>query len=265
MTPLRCPPRRGYPLGHIVDSDEFEEMPRHEPAWQVRDRIAAYRKDLVAAGYSPVPVNGKAPALEEWQKTSASNNLIDHWIDQYPDALSTGVLTRNTPAIDIDVTDEEIAEELTALAEEILGKSPIRIGRAPKRAMLYRTDAPFPKLTRAFTSPTGEAHRVEVLADGAERYLSVTDRRVSRGGWDARAFAALPEEIRLRLLRRALDRHGHEGPAELGKIETLLGAMDRAMADGKTRLKQTLAGAAISLSEGRILVQPAPPRRRRTA
>jgi tRNA(Ile)-lysidine synthase len=104
---------------------------------------------------------------------------------------------------------------------------------------------------------------VEVLADGAERYLSLTDRGVALGGYDARAFAALPEEIRLRLLKRAIDRHGHEGPAELGKIESLLAVLDGAIAERQTRLKQTLAGAAVSLSKGRILVQPAPPRRRR--
>ena len=106
---------------------------------------------------------------------------------------------------------------------------------------------------------------VEVLADGAERYLALTDRDAAIGGHDARAFAALPEEIRLRLLKRAIDRCGHEGPAELGKVEALLAAIDRAVAEGHTRLKQTLAGAAISLSKGRILVQPAPPRRRRKA
>lgn len=104
---------------------------------------------------------------------------------------------------------------------------------------------------------------VEVLADGAQRYLTAVDRNASLGGYDARAFAGLPEEIRLRLLRRAIGRHGHEGPAELGKVEALLAALDRAMSDGQTRLKQTLAGAAISLSRGRILVQPAPPRRSR--
>jgi tRNA(Ile)-lysidine synthase len=104
---------------------------------------------------------------------------------------------------------------------------------------------------------------VEVLADGAERYLTLTDRSAARGGYDAHRFAALPDEIKLRLLKRAIDRCGHEGPAELGKVETLLAAVDRAMADGQTRLKQTLAGAAISLARGRILIQPAPPRRRR--
>jgi tRNA(Ile)-lysidine synthase len=106
---------------------------------------------------------------------------------------------------------------------------------------------------------------VEMLADGAERYLALTDRGAFRGGYDVRAFAGLPEEVRLRLLRRAIDRHGHEGPAELGKVEALLAGIDRAVAEGQTRLKQTLAGAAISLSKGRILIQPAPPRRRRPA
>jgi hypothetical protein len=72
---------------------------------------------------------------------------------------------------------------------------------------------------------------IEVLADGAERYLALRDRDdASRFGFDAGAFAGLPEEIRLRLLKRAIDRAGHEGPAELGKVEALLAALDRAVA-----------------------------------
>jgi tRNA(Ile)-lysidine synthase len=75
----------------------------------------------------------------------------------------------------------------------------------------------------------------------------------------------LSEEIRLRLLMRAIDRVGHEGPAELGKAEALLAVLDRAIAEGEVRLKQTLAGAAISLVGGRIHVAAAPPRRGRKA
>ena len=86
---------------------------------------------------------------------------------------------------------------------------------------------------------------LEVLVDGAERYLALRDRDdAARFGFDAAAFAGLAEEIRLRLLKRAIDRVGHEGPAELGKVEALLAALDRAVADGRgPRLKQTLAGA----------------------
>jgi tRNA(Ile)-lysidine synthase len=125
---------------------------------------------------------------------------------------------------------------------------------------------------------------VEVLADGAERFLALRDRQGVQPGFDARtfkartfdakgfdadaaAFAAMPEEIRLRVLLRAINRFGHEGPAELGKVEALLTALQRAAAENaagrQPRLKQTLAGALVSLIGGRIHVEPAPPRRRR--
>ena len=85
--------------------------------------------------------------------------------------------------------------------------------------------------------------------------------------FDARAFAAMPEEIRVRLLLRAINRFGHEGPAELGKVEALLAALDRTAAESaagrRSKLKQTLAGALVSLIDGRIRVEPSPPRRRR--
>jgi len=132
---------------------------------------------------------------------------------------------------------------------------------------------------------------VEILVDGAERYLALRDREAPCAGFDAnafasafdastfdakafdaktfdaKAFAAMPEEIRLRLLKRAIDRFGHEGPAELGKVEALLAALDQAGAkkgkERRPRLKQTLAGALVSLTDGRIRVEPAPPRRGR--
>ncbi|MEA2941213.1 MAG: tRNA(Ile)-lysidine synthase [Bradyrhizobium sp.] len=109
---------------------------------------------------------------------------------------------------------------------------------------------------------------LEILADGAERYLALGERDPMHAGFDANAFAALAEEIRLRLLLRWIDRVGHEGPAELGKVEALLAALDRAAsatgpASGRIGLKQTLAGALVSLVDGRIRIEPAPPRRGR--
>jgi len=115
---------------------------------------------------------------------------------------------------------------------------------------------------------------VDLLADGAERFLRLRDRDVApQAGvrsFEASAFAGLPEEVRLRLLLRAIDALGHEGPAELGKVEALLAALDQAMttspraaAKGRAILKQTLAGALISLAGGRIHITPAPARRRK--
>jgi tRNA(Ile)-lysidine synthase len=102
---------------------------------------------------------------------------------------------------------------------------------------------------------------VEVLTDGAERYLALRSDP-ALPGFDARAFANLPDEIRLRLLRRGIDRVGHEGPAELGKVETLLAALDRAIA-AQGSLKLTLAGAVLTLARGRIRITAAPRRRGR--
>ena len=103
---------------------------------------------------------------------------------------------------------------------------------------------------------------VEILADGAERYLALKGG-AAHAGFEAQAFAALPEEVRVRLLKRAIDRTGHEGPAELGKVEVLVATLDRAVAERRPRVKQTLAGAAVSLTNGRIRVEAAPPRRGR--
>jgi tRNA(Ile)-lysidine synthase len=117
---------------------------------------------------------------------------------------------------------------------------------------------------------------VEVLADGAERYLALKGRGAVQSVrnatvFDAEAFASLPEEVRLRLLMRAINRFGHEGPAELGKLEALLGQLDRNLTRrpekaelrvSGTSLRQTLAGALVSLKAGRICIESAPARRR---
>lgn len=104
---------------------------------------------------------------------------------------------------------------------------------------------------------------LEAMTDGAERYLQGMNG--SQAGVDFVTFAAMSDEIRVRLLLRAINRIGHEGPAELGKVEALLQAMDDA-ARGKTaakkgvRFKQTLAGAIVSVARDRVRVAPAPPR-----
>lgn len=113
---------------------------------------------------------------------------------------------------------------------------------------------------------------VEVLVDGAERFLQLQARgdapQAGVRSFEADAFVLLPEEVRLRLLLRAVNALGHEGPAELGKVEALLAGLDqaiaqnsRAPANGRAILKQTLAGALISLAGGRIHIAPAPARR----
>jgi tRNA(Ile)-lysidine synthase len=105
---------------------------------------------------------------------------------------------------------------------------------------------------------------LELMADGAERFLVMQSPSGLPDDINLRAFAGLAEEMRVRVLLRMIGRIGHEGLAELGKVENLLTAMDRALRSGGKGilLKQTLAGAMISVTHDRLKIVPAPPRRR---
>ncbi len=123
---------------------------------------------------------------------------------------------------------------------------------------------------------------VEILADGAERYLELRDLQAARDTgttaartfdaktfdartFDAKAFAGMPEEIRLRLLLcvRSIG-SAMRGRPNSARSRRCWRRMDRAFAAGQPRLKQTLAGAMVGLSGGRIRIEPAPPRSRLT-
>jgi len=138
---------------------------------QVRDRATALRKRLLTAGYMPLPCNGKAPPIPGWQDILATSKLIDSWERRYPDATNTGVLTDISPAIDIDITHPDAAAAIEALAREHFeerGYILVRFGKAPKRAILLRTNEPFKKITHAFTAPDGSTQKIEILATGQQ-------------------------------------------------------------------------------------------------
>jgi AAA domain/Bifunctional DNA primase/polymerase, N-terminal len=133
----------------------------------------AQRLELLANGYAPIPVEGKRPPLKDWQKkTNANATEIDLWRKVYPHATNTGVLTQLTPALDIDITNPEAAEAVEALVRERFeerGYVLTRIGQAPKRAILLRTDTPFKKITGNVIAPNGDTdQKIELLADGQQ-------------------------------------------------------------------------------------------------
>jgi hypothetical protein len=153
-----------------VNNADFEELPEQEPSWLRLERATACRQRLLAAGYRPLPVNGKVPAIDGWTDIEPTAAIIATWESRYADAFSTGILTETTPAIDIDIMHAEAAAAVEALAREHFGERGdyilIRFGMAPKRAILLRTDEPFKKLIRKFTAPGGDEQRIEVLATG---------------------------------------------------------------------------------------------------
>ena len=138
--------------------------------WQILDAVTIQRKCLLRAGYLPIPTEGKKPPIAGWQNIVADEGDIDGWFHQYPAAFNTGVLTRTTPAVDIDVYDPDVAQAIETMLWGMMDtRGMVRFGEAPKRAALFRTETPFGKIsTPVFTSPTGQRHRVEVLCSGQQ-------------------------------------------------------------------------------------------------
>jgi hypothetical protein len=124
---------------------------------------------LRRAGFAPLPLNGKRPTLKEW---TANDDEIRLWGRTYPEAENTGVLTRTAPAIDIDIMNPEAAEAVEELARERFeerGYFLVRFGKAPKRAILLRTQEPFKKLQALLIAPNGDAEqKIEILGDGQQ-------------------------------------------------------------------------------------------------
>jgi len=101
---------------------------------------------------------------------------------------------------------------------------------------------------------------IEAAVDRAMAELAV-DLPSGAIVFEIRRFDALPAEIALRLLGRAVTKVGDEGPVELGKLESLKFALDSAQNTGE-RFRRTLAGAVVTLQGQQLTVERAPPRGR---
>jgi tRNA(Ile)-lysidine synthase len=79
--------------------------------------------------------------------------------------------------------------------------------------------------------------------------------------FQARSFFELPQEVGLRLLGRAVDQTGDEGPVELGKLEALHAALLEN--PNPARFRRTLAGSVVTLEGDALRIERAPERRGR--
>jgi len=111
------------------------------------------------------------------------------------------------------------------------------------------------------------AQRLARADDAIESIVDELQPGIAGGVWpkaspvefSAAAFFRVPDEIAIRVLGRAVNQAGDEGPAELGKLESLFAAMKAARGTGET-LRRTLAGALVDLGEGAVRVTRAPAR-----
>ena len=151
--------------------------------------LARHGATLIRNGYHIVPImrGGKLPPFNGWQQTQADEALLAEWLSGKYAAKrgkkgeerdfnyttgprdGVGILTTDTPAVDIDIKNAKMAVAVEEFVRLLLGDAPMRIGNPPKRLLLYRTDTPFRKVqSSVWTSPDGESHKVEILGQGQQ-------------------------------------------------------------------------------------------------
>jgi Primase C terminal 2 (PriCT-2)/Bifunctional DNA primase/polymerase, N-terminal/Protein of unknown function (DUF3987) len=135
--------------------------------------MARYGERLVSNGYAILPIQpgtkkpgrharGKWHGYGEWTRHAARPTTdieLKSW-SRWP-GCGIGIVGGAVAAVDIDIAhDPEMALEIEQLARRRLGDTPaVRIGKAPKRLLVYRTASPFKGIKR---------HPLEVLCLGQQ-------------------------------------------------------------------------------------------------
>lgn len=121
---------------------------------------------------------GKCPGLRgsdgrwfgygDWRKRTPTLDDVVAW---QAAGASVGINAARFPGLDIDCLDQDLAETIEALAQQILGPAPRRIGNPPRRLLVYRTEEPFAKMRLTF-DVDGVEQAVEFLGEG-QQYVAV--------------------------------------------------------------------------------------------
>ena len=125
-------------------------------------------EQLILNGYSPCPLKplSKAITIPNW-----TNRIFE--LEDFGAKSGVGIKTGNgLIAMDIDVYDEAISQNLADIAFEIFGYTAIREGEYPKKALLYRcSECSMPseiKIRQTETTSEGKLNKIELLQDNRQ-------------------------------------------------------------------------------------------------
>lgn len=117
----------------------------------------------------PIEPGTKSPNLKGWTAIKADDATLNHWLDEHKASWGVGILGEETPAVDLDIVDEGVLSKMLAFCDSKFGEAPRRIGRAPRLALVFRTDAPFGKFkSRKYVDERGDTHQVEIIGKGGQ-------------------------------------------------------------------------------------------------
>lgn len=119
---------------------------------------------LIANGYEPILVAGKAPVSENWQLGPITIERFNAMRDNHPEATGIGLRTGNLIGVDIDVRNLEHAKQIREITFKIFGISPLVRTGSKGFMVAYRTNEPFRKISVTTDSET----KIEILGTGLQ-------------------------------------------------------------------------------------------------
>ena len=128
------------------------------------------RNTLLDNGYTPLPAGGKRVFIKGWTQAEIDKD----WLLEYArkgNMANTGLRCDNLFAFDIDVLDEDLADELEAAIEDICGETDFcRVGKWPKRLLLYRMAEDYDM--RSSRTGKYDGHQVELLTGRGRQFIA---------------------------------------------------------------------------------------------
>jgi hypothetical protein len=123
-------------------------------------------------GFVIMPVDGKAAFVKNFSTLwllDQSASTIGKWIKAHG-GNNTGLCLGEVVAIDIDIDDHTLANDVHSFVEAQLGASPfVRFGRQPRRVLLYRVDRLWAEhLLKGWSVGSTQTGKVELLGPGKQ-------------------------------------------------------------------------------------------------
>src|SRR6266545_5669827 len=100
-----------------------------------------------------------------WRTHETTFSDVQRW---ETDGANIGLRARRFPGLDIDSSDDALALRVQELAFGVLGPAPVRVGKPPKRLLMYRCDVPFSRMRMWLEDGNRQKHLIELLGDGQQ-------------------------------------------------------------------------------------------------
>lgn len=128
---------------------------------------------LRSQGFEPIPVAGKVPTIKGWQEIVLHPEQIQIWAANGQGHHNVGLRTGALAAVDLDIYDTDVADAVFEAFTARFGEAPCRIGREPKRLLVYAAKEPRTKInSAAWVRPNADLdegpNKVEVLGIGQQ-------------------------------------------------------------------------------------------------